>query len=158
MQAYAVSYSKYLISASMVLYTLLAYLALPAGKEMRRTCEVMQRLCMAVFTINSFLTMAIMAQEEDLVIFGVLLTIIVLWTAVLYRILYKSANMLMLNNILMLFCIGIVMISRINHVKAQKQLLIALAGIGFVLLFPLVRNKLDLISGAVHSASHGIVH
>ena len=145
MQAYAVSYSKYLISASMVLYTLLAYLALPAGKEMRRTCEVMQRLCMAVFTINSFLTMAIMAQEEDLVIFGVLLTIIVLWTAVLYRILYKSANMLMLNNILMLFCIGIVMISRINHVKAQKQLLIALAGIGFVLLFPLVRNKLDLI-------------
>ena len=48
----------------MVLYTLLAYLALPAGKEMRRTCEVMQRLCMAVFTINSFLTMAIMAQED----------------------------------------------------------------------------------------------
>ena len=29
MQAYAVSYSKYMIAASMVLYTFLAYVALP---------------------------------------------------------------------------------------------------------------------------------
>ena len=143
MQAYAVSYSKYLISASMVLFTLLAYVALPAAQESRRTFEVLQRLCMAVFTINSFLTMAIIGEDEDLFIFGILLTIIAVWTAILYRILYKSANMLMINNILMLFCIGIVMISRINHVKAQKQILIALAGILFLLLFPLVRNRLD---------------
>ena len=143
MQAYAVSYSKYLISASMVLFTLLAYAALPAAQESRRTFEVLQRLCMAVFTLNAFLTMAILGEEEDLFIFGILLTIIVIWTAVLYRILYKNANMLMINNILMMFSIGIVMISRINHVKAQKQLLIALAGILFLLLFPLVRNRLD---------------
>ena len=143
MQAYAVSYSKYLISASMVLFTLLAYVALPAAQESRRTFEVLQRLCMAVFTINSFLTMAIIGENEDLFIFGILLTIIVIWTAILYRILYKSANMLMINNILMMFSIGIVMISRINHVKAQKQILIALAGILFLLLFPLVRSHLD---------------
>ena len=89
MQAYAVSYSKYLISASMVLFTLLAYAALPAAQESRRTFEVLQRLCMAVFTLNAFLTMAILGEEEDLFIFGILLTIIVIWTAVLYRILYK---------------------------------------------------------------------
>ena len=52
MQAYAVSYSKYLISASMLLYTFLAYVALPSGKDVRRTCETLQRLCMSVFTIN----------------------------------------------------------------------------------------------------------
>ena len=134
MQAYAVSYSKYLIAASMVLFTVLAYVSLPASKEARRSFEVLQRLCMAVFTINAFLTMSILAGEEDLFIFGILVTIIVLWTAILYRILYKNANMLMINNILMLFCIGMVMISRINHVKSRKQLLIALAGIAFMLL------------------------
>ncbi|HAB94244.1 MAG TPA: hypothetical protein DCF49_05710, partial [Lachnospiraceae bacterium] len=98
MQAYAVSYSKYLIAASMVLFTVLAYAALPASREARRSFEVLQRLCMAVFTINAYLTMAILARDEDLFIFGILVTIIVLWTAVLYRILYKSANMLMINN------------------------------------------------------------
>ncbi len=143
MQAYAVSYSKYLIAASMVLFTVLAYAALPASREARRSFEVLQRLCMAVFTINAYLTMAILARDEDLFIFGILVTIIVLWTAVLYRILYKSANMLMINNILMMFSIGMVMISRINHVKARKQLLIALAGIIFMLLFPLIRKHLD---------------
>ena len=37
MQAYAVSYSKYLIAACMVLYTFLAYVALPSGKDVRRS-------------------------------------------------------------------------------------------------------------------------
>ena len=72
MQAYAVSYSKYLIAASMLLYTFLAYVALPSGKDVRRTCETLQRLCMAIFTINAYLTMAILAGQEDLFTFGLL--------------------------------------------------------------------------------------
>ncbi len=143
MQAYAVSYSKYLIAASMVLYTLLAYVALPSGKEVRRTCETLQRLCLAVFTVNAYLTMAILASDEYLFTFGLLQLAIVLGTCFLYRRLYKSANMLMLNNIMMMLSIGLVMISRINQSKAQKQLLISIAGILFLLLFPLLRERFD---------------
>ena len=145
MQAYAVSYSKYLIAACMVLYTLLAYVALPSGKEVRRMCETLQRLCIGVFTVNAYLTMAILARDEDYFTFGLLQLAIVLGTAFLYRKLYKYSNMLMLNNILMMLSIGLVMITRINHDKSQKQLLIALAGILFLLVFPLLRNKLDLL-------------
>ena len=143
MQAYAVSYSKYLIAATMVLYTFLAYVALPSGKDVRRTCETLQRLCIGVFTINAYLTMAILAGDEYLFAFGVLQLAIVIGTALLYRTLYKSANMLMTNNILMMLSIGLVMISRINHGKAQKQLLISLGGMLFLLLFPLLRNRFD---------------
>ena len=145
MQAYAVSYSKYLIAACMVLYTLLAYVALPSGTEVRRTCESLQRLCIGVFTVNAYLTMAILAKNEDYFTFGLMQLVIVLGTALLYRKLYRHSNMLMLNNILMMLSIGLVMITRINHDKSQKQLLIALAGIVFLLLFPLFRNKLDLL-------------
>ena len=143
MQAYAVSYSKYLIAASMVLYTFLAYVALPSGRDVRRTCETLQRLCLGVFTINAYLTMATLEQDEYLFAFGLLQLVIVEGTALLYRTLYKSANMLMANNILMLLSIGLVMISRINHGKAQKQLLISLAGMAFLLVFPLIREKFD---------------
>ena len=143
MQAYAVSYSKYLIAASMVLYTFLAYVALPSGRDVRRTCETLQRLCLGVFTINAYLTMAILEQDEYLFAFGLLQLVIVEGTALLYRTLYKSANMLMANNILMLLSIGLVMISRINHGKAQKQLLISLGGMLFLLLFPLLRDRFD---------------
>ena len=143
MQAYAVSYSKYLIAASMVLYTFLAYVALPCGKDVRRTCETLQRLCIGVFTINAYLTMAILAGDEYLFAFGLLQFLIVTGAALLYRTLYKSANMLMINNIMMLLSIGLVMISRINHGKAQKQLLISIGGMLFLLLFPLLRNRFD---------------
>ena len=143
MQAYAVSYSKYLIAASMVLYTFLAYVALPSGKDVRRTCETLQRLCIGVFTINAYLTMAILAEDEYLFVFGLLQLAIVIGTALLYRTLYKSANMLMANNILMMLSIGLVMISRINYGKAQKQLLISLGGMLFLLLFPLLRDRFD---------------
>ena len=143
MQAYAVSYSKYLIAASMVLYTFLSYVALPSGKDVRRTCETLQRLCMGVFTINAYLTMAIIDQDEYLFTFGLLQLVIVIGSALLYRTLYKSANMLMVDNIMMLLSIGLVMISRINHDKAQKQLLISLGGMIFLMLFPLLRNKFD---------------
>jgi len=145
MQAYAVSYSKYLIAACMVLYTFLAYVALPSGKDVRRTCETLQRLCIGVFTINAYLTMAIIARDEYLFTFGLLQVVIVIGTALLYRTLYKSANMLMINNIMMMLSTGLVIISRINHDKAQKQLLIALAGMLFLMLFPLLRNSFDTL-------------
>ena len=111
MQAYAVSYSKYMIAASMVLYTFLAYVALPSGKDVRRTCETLQRLCLGVFTINAYLTMAILAGDEYIFTFGILQLLIVLGASLLYRTLYKSANMLMINNIMMLLSIGLVMLS-----------------------------------------------
>ena len=143
MQAYAVSYSKYMIAASMVLYTFLAYVALPSGKDVRRTCETLQRLCLGVFTINAYLTMAILAGDEYIFTFGILQLLIVLGASLLYRTLYKSANMLMINNIMMLLSIGLVMITRINQAKAQKQLLISLVGMVFLMVIPLLRSKFD---------------
>ena len=157
MQAYAVSYSKYLISASMLLYTVLAYGALPSGKDVRRTCETLQRLCMCVFSINAYLTMAILSHNEDYFVFGLLQIFITVGAALIYRTLYKSANMLMINNILMLLSIGLVIISRINYQKAQKQLVIALAGILFLMVFPVFRNRLDsLRKGTYFYAVAGI--
>ena len=143
MQAYAVSYSKYMIAASMVLYTFLAYVALPSGKDVRRTCETLQRLCLGVFTLNAYLTMAILAGDEYIFTFGLLQLLIVLGASILYRTLYKSANMLMVNNIMMLLSIGLVMITRINPAKAQKQLLISLAGMLFLMVIPLLRSRFD---------------
>ncbi len=148
MQAYAVSYSKYMIAASMVLYTFLAYVALPSGKDVRRTCETLQRLCLGVFTLNAYLTMAILAGDEYIFTFGLLQLLIVLGASILYRTLYKSANMLMVNNIMMLLSIGLVMITRINPAKAQKQLLISLAGMLFLMVIPLLRSRFDSLSMA----------
>ena len=91
MQAYAVSYSKYLIAACMVLYTLLAYVALPSGTEVRRTCESLQRLCIGVFTVNAYLDRRqSWPKNEDYFTFGLMQLVIVLGTALLYRKLYTG--------------------------------------------------------------------
>ena len=85
MQAYAVSYSKYLISASMLLYTFLAYVALPSGKDVRRTCETLQRLCMCVFSLNAYLTLALLSHNENYFAFGMLQILITIGAALIYR-------------------------------------------------------------------------
>lgn len=143
MQAYVVSYTKYVIAASIVLYTLLAYLGLPTAETRRRTCEVLQRLCMAVFMINAYLTLAILNEDVDLLIFGLVQLALYYAFAFAYRTAYRTANKLMFNNILMLLSIGVTIIARINYAKAQKQVLIALAGLAFMLLFPIFRSRLD---------------
>lgn len=143
MQAYVVSYTKYVIAAAIVLYTLLAYLALPAAESRRSACEVLQRLCMAVFMVNAYLTLAVLGGDVNLLIFGLIQLAIYYAFSFAYGTAYKTANRLMFNNILMLLSIGVVIIARINYAKAQKQVLIALIGLAFMLIFPVFRSRLD---------------
>ncbi len=145
MQAYVISYSRYVTTASIALYTLFAFIALPLAEKARSLTELVQKICLGVFMVNAYLTLSVLIKDENILIFGFVQYAVMMILAYLYRMIYKSANKLMFNNICMLLAIGLVMITRINQAKAVKQSLIALAGLVFVLLFPIVRRKLDYL-------------
>ncbi len=134
---------EYCIAASVAVYTVLAYIALPTAETKRRVLELLQRVCIGVFIVISYFTLTIRMENIYVFVFGIIQLAVILLFANMYRVLHFNANILMFNNICMLLSIGLVIITRINFNKAVKQALIAAAGLLFVLLFPKIRGKLD---------------
>lgn len=148
MHAYAVSWSKYINIAAILLYTLLAFICLPlrTNPDRRHSMNRFQRVCMAVFCLNSFFTIGILNDNSvQYFAFGVLLAAILLVASAVYRTVYKLSNMLLFNNICMFLSIGLVIIARLNFEQAQKQAAIACAGLLFMLIFPALRNHLEFL-------------
>lgn len=148
MHAYAVSWSKYINIAAILLYTILAFICLPlrANPDRRRSMNRFQRVCMAVFCLNSFFTIGILSDNSvQYFAFGVLLTVILLVASAVFQTLYRLSNMLLFNNICMFLSIGLVIIARLNFAQAQKQAAIAGAGLLFMLIFPALRGHLEFL-------------
>lgn len=148
MHAYAVSYSRYINVAAMVLYTVLAYICLPlrANPDRRRMMNRFQRLCMAVFCLNSYFTIGMLSDNSaQYFMFGVIQVAVLLAASAVYQSVYRLSNMLLFNNICMFLSIGLVIIARLNFEQAQKQAVIACAGLLFMLIFPAFREHLELL-------------
>ncbi len=147
MQAYVVSYSKYIIAIALAVYTLTAYFALPVRRGKNPFFLLLvQRLCWIVFMVNATLTLWKLGGEDSRILLsGALCVVVFLAFMLLYQALYEKAHVMLFNNICMMLSIGLVIISRINFAKAQKQFLIALAGLVFILVFPILRKKLDYL-------------
>lgn len=148
MHAYAVSWSKYINIAAMLLYTLLAFicLTLRTNPDRRRSMNRFQRVCMAIFCLNSFFTIGILNDNSaQYFLFGVLVVVVLLVASAVYQAVYRQSNMLLFNNICMFLSIGLVIIARLNFGQAQKQAAIACVGLLFMLVFPAFRGHLDLL-------------
>ena len=57
---------------------------------------------------------------------------------ILYRIFYKKASLLLLNNMCMLLSVGFIMLCRLDIATATKQLVIAAAASGIALIIPVM--------------------
>ncbi len=63
-----------------------------------------------------------------------------------YRLLYKKASMLLVNDMLMLLAIGFVMISRLDPDEGLKQFVIASAAVLVAFIIPVIVRKLSILS------------
>ena len=64
---------------------------------------------------------------------------------ILYRLLYPKVSRLIVNNMCMLLCIGMIMLTRLNQTNAVKQLIFAGAGIVISLFVPVIIRKLSCL-------------
>ena len=66
-------------------------------------------------------------------------------TLVGYRLMYPRASMLLVNNMLMLLCVGFIVIARLNSDQALKQFIIAAIGTVIAFLIPVIIRKLKVL-------------
>jgi cell division protein FtsW (lipid II flippase) len=147
MQAYVVSYSKYIIAAALAVYTLTAYFALPVRRGRNPFFLLfMQRFSWAVFMVNATLTLWKLGGEDSTILLsGALCTLAFLAFMLLFQTFYAKAHVMLFNNVCMMLSLGLVMVARINFAKAQKQFVIACAGLVFILIFPVLRKQLEFL-------------
>ena len=67
-------------------------------------------------------------------------------TILLYMRLYPNVSRLVVNNMCMLLCVGLIMLTRLSYEKALKQFLIASGAIGISLAIPIIIRRVKLLS------------
>ena len=88
-----------------------------------------QNALMFMIHIVAFMVMYLQKDDMKILAFYVIQTILFAATILLYQILYPQSSRLVVNNMCMLLCIGMIILARLNYEKAVKQYLIA-AGAG----------------------------
>lgn len=139
-------YTKYILIVIIGGFTALSFATIPMNKrESRRIPLFFQEVLNILFLIVCAMTLTISMDSYSYLILGAMEIAAQLFFTILYRVMYRGADILLFNNVYMLLSVGFVIISRIDFAEAQRQFAIACAGMVLMLIFPLFRKHFDTI-------------
>ena len=94
---------------------------------------------------NVFLVLYIKSMDFKGILFFIELLFFFATIQILYRIIYRDASLLLLNNMCMLLSVGFIMLCRLSLPSANKQLLIVAAGSAVSLVIPVMIRKMKFL-------------
>ncbi len=131
----------------MILYTLECFTVFrQKGEKAKR--RVLRKQLVLIFFMDLAAFTVIFLKTEDLQIVRFYLMAMGYFLAIqiLYRVFYKKASILLINNMCMLLSIGFIMLSRLDMDKAQRQFLIVAIGSAIALVVPVMIRKMRFLS------------
>ena len=130
-----------------LLYSLQAYTYFRRRTKERRAALLRRQLGVILFTvIFGYAILFLNTMDYKVALLGGCLLVYIVVTFGLYRLLYRKASMLLVNDMLMLLSIGFIMITRLDPEKAQKQFLIAAAATVIAFLIPVIIRKVRFLA------------
>ena len=142
-----VELSKYLIIILIIMYTYLCF-AIFGYHDAERKQALLRRqnTFMFLFHLTAFLVLYL--EKDDIRIAGLYLAQVLLFilTIFLYTKLYPRVSRLVVNNMCMLLCVGLVMLTRLDYGTAMKQFVFAAAGIALSLVVPVIIRRVKGLS------------
>lgn len=141
-----VELSKYVILTLMVIYTFHCFYMVKKQDEEEKNEALRQQLMLIFFMdFTAFLVIYLKTNDFDVIIFYMEMMAFFAGIQILYRLLYKKASLLLLNNMCMLLSIGFIMLARLDLSTATRQLLIAAGGSGIALIIPVMIRKMKFL-------------
>ena len=126
--------SKYVILTLMIVYTFHCFYMVWRQDEEEKKELLQQQLTMIFFIdFTAFLVIYLKSMDFKVILFY------------MYRIIYKEASLLLLNNMCMLLSVGFIMLCRLSLPSATKQLLIVAAGSAVSLVIPVMIRKMKFL-------------
>ncbi len=105
-----------------------------------------QNALMFMIHIVAFMVMYLQKDDMKILAFYVIQTILFAATILLYQMLYPKSSRLVVNNMCMLLCIGMIILARLNYEKAVKQYLIAAGAVAISMAVPVIIRKFKKLS------------
>ncbi|WP_130837914.1 FtsW/RodA/SpoVE family cell cycle protein [Lachnoclostridium sp. Marseille-P6806] len=151
MRTYILALSKYVITAGMLVYTLLAFLRLGygsrrgegAGTALRKSAAADFCMIFLLFLVHAagLLTIYAARQKPEYLFFWLFQLLAFAAAIVLYRAIYPEGNTALWLNVCMLLSIGLVMLTRLSFAKAVRQFFIAAAGMSLAIAVPALLKR-----------------
>lgn len=104
-----------------------------------------QIILMLLMNFVAFAVLYLKTLEMKYVIFLMMVEALILVIQLLYRLIYKKANLLIVNNMCMLLSIGFIMLSRLDFDKAVKQFEIVALGTALSFIVPVIVRKMKFL-------------
>ena len=141
-----VELSKYIILTLMIVYTFHCFYTVRQPDEEERNELLRQQLILIFFIdFTAFLVIYLKTFDYKVVRFYIEMQIFFAVIQILYRVLYKKASLLLLNNMCMLLSVGFIMLCRLDITMATKQLLVAAGASGVALAIPVMIRKMRFL-------------
>ena len=123
-----VELSKYVILTLMVIYTFHCFYLVKQQSEEERNESLRQQLMLIFFMdFTAFLVIYLKTGKFQVVLFYIEMMAFFAGIQILYRIFYKKASILLLNNMCMLLSVGFIMLCRLDVSTATRQPVFVLA-------------------------------
>lgn len=138
-----VELSKYLMILLFLIYTFEAVWVLRYSNDSKQPFYIYKSQNRLMFYIHADAFLVLFLTTKKIEMLGFYLMQVILFAAILlmYRVFYKQASRLLINNMCMLMCIGMIILTRLSYEKAFRQYLFMVAGLVFVMLFPLILSS-----------------
>lgn len=139
--------SKYLMLIIMVLYTVLNFYVL-RKQDVRWQNRVCRKQIFLVFLLQflGYLIIYLRTMELQMLIFYGIQVVFFLIYFILFKTIYPQSSRVLLSNLVFLFSIGLMMLTRLDVGLAEKQFVIGMAAAAITLFIPVIISKLKALS------------
>ena len=141
-----VTLTKYMLIFLMIIYTSQCFSVFSKKKEKARRRVLRRQIALIILVLTTaFLAMFLQTMDQKMLMLYGAMVLYISMTQILYRVIYRKASILLLNNMCMLITIGIIILARLNMALAAKQLLLVSAATILSLFVPVIVRKVKLI-------------
>ena len=135
--------AKYIMLVLILLYTMSTYhyLRMRTHRRRNQACG-MQLFCMFALHLTGYLAIILYTNEKSMVYFyGAQVAFFILYL-VLFRVFYKKASRLLLNNTCMLLAISFIMLTRLGPDRAIRHFIITVAAAAVAMAAPVIVRRM----------------
>ena len=137
-----VQLSKYVITFLMICFTVQSFAALKERDEDERHYILMRQIIMIILmNFICFFVMFLQEGEVSTIQMFLLTMAYILGVQILYRLIYRKASMILVNNMCMLLSISMIILTRLSVSKAMSQYKILAASTLLCFIIPVILCK-----------------
>jgi cell division protein FtsW (lipid II flippase) len=138
--------SKYILLILFLLYTFLCFHVFRQKYHTsdQRTLYAFQKALIYLIHFTGYLVLYLLSDNIEILAFYLAQVFVFSMIFLFFRLAYRKASELLLNNMIMLLVISMIMLTRLDYDKAIRQFMFVIAGATVVLIIPYILKKISM--------------